>query len=200
MNIGFSGFSAVFPEWILVILEKYLDACECHCLCWWQWSTMCFRLSYITEGATKKASNFIMPLKSIYNKNFYFIEDKCILEHCRKVEAIKKLFLYFSFENCSVYHFRGALCELIFAIHKNVLRNWKKMHPDSNGLIILKIVYVLKQNDANISIFRFSSNVSFRIWLPNLILYESDRCRWCHKYNTKIYALRPQYPLFIIRI
>jgi hypothetical protein len=36
-------------------------------------------ISLIIEGATEKISQFIMPLKLIYCKNFGFIKQKCIL-------------------------------------------------------------------------------------------------------------------------
>jgi hypothetical protein len=49
-----------------------------------------FTFSLITEGTTEKALQFILPLKSIYNKNFGFNEEKCILEHCRKVKKCLK--------------------------------------------------------------------------------------------------------------
>ncbi len=35
-------------------------------------------LLLIIEGATEKVSQFVMTLKSICNKNIYFVEQKCI--------------------------------------------------------------------------------------------------------------------------
>ncbi len=35
-----------------------------------------FAFSLIIEGTTEKVFQFIMPLKSIYNRNFGFIEQK----------------------------------------------------------------------------------------------------------------------------
>ncbi len=35
-----------------------------------KWNTMFFTLSLIMEGATEKVLQCVMPLKSIYNKNF----------------------------------------------------------------------------------------------------------------------------------
>jgi hypothetical protein len=37
-----------------------------------------FAFLSIIEGTTEKVLQFIMPLKSIYNRNFGFIEQKCI--------------------------------------------------------------------------------------------------------------------------
>jgi hypothetical protein len=37
--------------------------------------------SMVTEGAPVKLLQFIMPQKSVYNKNFGFVEQKCIFEH-----------------------------------------------------------------------------------------------------------------------
>ncbi len=42
-----------------------------------------FAFSLIIEGATEKVMHIIKPLKSIYNKNLGFIEQKCIFEHSR---------------------------------------------------------------------------------------------------------------------
>ena len=41
-----------------------------------QWSSTFFAFSLIIEGSTEKALQFMMPLKSIYNRNFGFIEQK----------------------------------------------------------------------------------------------------------------------------
>ncbi len=35
-----------------------------------------FAFSLIIEGTTEKVLQFVMPLKSIYNRNFGFIEQK----------------------------------------------------------------------------------------------------------------------------
>ncbi len=40
-----------------------------------------FAFSLIIEDNTEKVLQFIMPVKSIYNKNLGFIEQKCIFEH-----------------------------------------------------------------------------------------------------------------------
>jgi hypothetical protein len=48
------------------------------------------RLSLITECATEKASQFIMLLKSVYNKNVCLNNQKHIFEHCREINIITK--------------------------------------------------------------------------------------------------------------
>jgi hypothetical protein len=44
------------------------------------------------EGTTEKVLQFKMPLKSIYNKNLGFIEQKNIFEPFRQVQTVKNLF------------------------------------------------------------------------------------------------------------
>jgi hypothetical protein len=50
-----------------------------------------FTFSLIIEGATEKVTQFKMSLKSIYTKNFGFLEQKNIFEHYRKVNTRKCL-------------------------------------------------------------------------------------------------------------
>ncbi len=73
-----------------------------------------FTFSLIVEGGTEKVSQFIMPLKSIYNKNFGFIQLKCTFENDRKVKERKE------YENdaifvikCCDYFCRAALYRLM---------------------------------------------------------------------------------------
>jgi hypothetical protein len=40
-----------------------------------------FAFSLIIEGATEKVLQFIMPVKSIYNKNLGFVGQKMFFEH-----------------------------------------------------------------------------------------------------------------------
>ncbi len=54
---------------------------------------MFFSFSLIIEGTTEKVLQFIMPLKLIYNKNFGFIELKCIFEQYREVQEIKTIII-----------------------------------------------------------------------------------------------------------
>jgi hypothetical protein len=44
------------------------------------------KILLIAEGATKKVSKSIKPLKLVHNKNFCFNEQKCISEHCSKAK------------------------------------------------------------------------------------------------------------------
>jgi hypothetical protein len=54
-------------------------------------------LSLIIEGATEKISQFVITLKSIRNKNVYFVEQKCIFENCEEAETFNNLKTYNSF-------------------------------------------------------------------------------------------------------
>jgi hypothetical protein len=46
-------------------------------------------ISLITDGATEKVLQFMIPLKSVYNKNFGFIQKNYLLKNYRKVKTIK---------------------------------------------------------------------------------------------------------------
>jgi hypothetical protein len=68
-----------------------------------------FSFSLIIEGDTEKVLQFKMPLKSIWNKSFGFIEQKCTFENYREVQTIKYLlidmifvmkFFYLLFQSC----------------------------------------------------------------------------------------------------
>jgi hypothetical protein len=48
-----------------------------------------FAFSLIIVDATEKVLQFMMPLKSIYNKNLGLIEQKCVFEHHREAQEIK---------------------------------------------------------------------------------------------------------------
>jgi hypothetical protein len=50
-------------------------------------------LSLFVEGTTEKVSQFIKPLKLIYNKNVCFREQKCIFKHCREVDLTLEISL-----------------------------------------------------------------------------------------------------------
>jgi hypothetical protein len=54
---------------------------------------MFFVFLLIIENTTEKVLQFIMSLKSIYNQNNGFIEQKCIFEHFREVQTIKNLLI-----------------------------------------------------------------------------------------------------------
>jgi hypothetical protein len=41
-----------------------------------QWNSTFFAFSLTIEGGTEKVLNFITPPKSIYNRNFGFVEQK----------------------------------------------------------------------------------------------------------------------------
>ncbi len=69
-----------------------------------------FEIFLVIEGTTEKVLQFIMPLKSIYNKNFGFIEQKkCFLTIQRGSKNKKSINRnYFSHE----MFFSGDLSEL----------------------------------------------------------------------------------------
>jgi hypothetical protein len=48
-----------------------------------------FAFSLIIEGATEKVLKFIMPLKSIYNRNLGFIEQKMYFLTLQRVSSKK---------------------------------------------------------------------------------------------------------------
>ncbi len=49
-----------------------------------------FAFSVLIEGTTEKVLQFKMPLMSIYNRNFGFIEQKNVFfEHCREFQPYK---------------------------------------------------------------------------------------------------------------
>jgi hypothetical protein len=50
-----------------------------------------FAFSLNIVGTTEKVLQFIMPLKSIYNKNLGSIEQKCIFEQYREAQKIRNL-------------------------------------------------------------------------------------------------------------
>ncbi len=47
----------------------------------------------MTEGTTEKVLQYIMSLKSIYNKNLGLLNKKCIFECYREVLTIKNLLI-----------------------------------------------------------------------------------------------------------
>jgi len=71
---------------------------------------MFLSLPSITEGTTEKVLQFIMPLKTVYSKNFHFNKQKCPLKNSELLEQLKYLHNYV-FK--AVLIFRGAPIELI---------------------------------------------------------------------------------------
>jgi hypothetical protein len=70
---------------------------------WHKWNSAFFALSLIIEGTTEKVLQFIMPLKSFYNRHFGFIEQNMNFEHYREFQASKT-----------------QLIDIIFAMKKNI--------------------------------------------------------------------------------
>jgi hypothetical protein len=50
-----------------------------------------FTLTLITYGSTEKVWPLTMSLKSTFNKNCRFNEQKCVFVHCKKVNTINNL-------------------------------------------------------------------------------------------------------------
>ncbi len=66
---------------MIIILIEYFVKMEQHV----------FAFSLIIEGATDKVMQLIMPLKSIYNQNFGFVEQKMDFRTFQRGSSIKKL-------------------------------------------------------------------------------------------------------------
>ncbi len=47
------------------------------------------KLLFIIEGATEKGLQFIMPLKSVFEKNFCFNQQK-FWKHCGKLKTVNR--------------------------------------------------------------------------------------------------------------
>jgi len=61
----------------------------------YEWNSAFFKLSLIMEQRAQldgKMSLCIMLLKSVYSKNKYFDEQKCIFGHCRKAILINSIY------------------------------------------------------------------------------------------------------------
>ncbi len=83
-----------------------------------------FAFSSIIEGTTEKMLQFKMLLKSIFDRNFGFIEQKkCIFEYCREFQASKTLLIdiIFAMKKNSIDLFRAAPYLLILVLHRDVL-------------------------------------------------------------------------------
>ena len=89
-------------------------------------SSTFFAFSLSIEGTTEKVLQFIMPLKSIYNRNFGFIEQKMNLEHYREFQArnTQLIDIIFAVKKISVDLFRAAPYMLMLVLHKDALFHW----------------------------------------------------------------------------
>ncbi len=84
-----------------------------------------------------------MPLESIYNRNFGFIEQKMNFEHYREFQARKTqlIDIIFVVKKISVDLFRAASYMLMLVLHKDALFKFVKLqvcqkHLTSFNLII----------------------------------------------------------------
>ncbi len=62
-----------------------------------------FGFSLIIEGTTEKVLQFIMPLKSIYNRNFGFIEQKNVFLNTTERFKQEKLLIGIIFAKKNIY-------------------------------------------------------------------------------------------------
>jgi hypothetical protein len=58
-----------------------------------EWNSTFFAFSLIIECATEKVLQLIMPLKSIYNQNLGFIEQKLYFEYYREAQTMNNLLI-----------------------------------------------------------------------------------------------------------
>ncbi len=70
---------------------------------------------------------FIMPTKSVNDRNFHFNVQICAFEYRRKVKTIRHLYnyIFIVLKIYSVYLFSATLYKLILVLHKDVLFHWK---------------------------------------------------------------------------
>jgi hypothetical protein len=80
-----------------------------------------FAFSFIIEGTTEKALQFIIPLNSIYNQNLGFIEQKNVF---LKQENIYYLTLFLSQKNSDDL-FRAATYRVMLVLPKDALFHLK---------------------------------------------------------------------------
>jgi hypothetical protein len=75
-----------------------------------------FRLSLIIEGTTGKVSQFIMPLKSIYNKKICFKNKNVFLNIAKRLTQHINLSnnIINTFKICYVYLFSAAIYNIVF--------------------------------------------------------------------------------------
>jgi hypothetical protein len=85
-----------------------------------------FAFSFIIQGTTEKVLQFIMPLKSIYEKNLVLLNKKCIFELYREVQtSINLLFdTFFAMKKVSDDLFRADPYRLMSVLHKDLLFHW----------------------------------------------------------------------------
>ncbi len=85
-------------------------------------STFFFAFSLIIEGTTEMLLQLIMWLKSIYNKNLGFTDQKCIFEHW-EVQTRKTLLIDIIFVTIKTSDdlFRVAPYRLMSVLHKDAL-------------------------------------------------------------------------------
>jgi len=76
----------------------------------------------ITEGTTEKVLQFMMQIRSIYNKSFVFIVQKGAFEHCRDDLMMKNhlIGIIFVMKIFCWLHFQ----RLMLVLNKDPLSHW----------------------------------------------------------------------------
>ncbi len=94
---------------------------------WFQWNSTFFSFWLIIEGATGKALQFIMQLKSIYNKNIAFIEQKMLFWTLQRGSNKKKSinWHYFGQEFFLYWPLQSCLQRLVLVLQKDALFHWE---------------------------------------------------------------------------
>jgi hypothetical protein len=101
-----------------------------------------FTFSLISEGATEKALQLIMPLKSIYNQNLGFIEQKMDFRTLQRGSNNKNLLIenISSRKYFSVDLYRAAPYRLMLVFHKDALFHLiQKQNPQTFQLFTINI-------------------------------------------------------------
>ncbi len=87
-----------------------------------QWNSKFFAFSLIIEGTTEKVLQFVMPIKSIYNQNLGFIEQKMYF-WTQQRGLNKNIFIdiIFDMKIFSCVLFWAAPYRLMLVLNKDVL-------------------------------------------------------------------------------
>ncbi len=126
----------------------------------------CIFIDY--RGHHKKVLQLKMPLKSIYNMNFGFIEQKYIFEHYKEIETRKNLLIDFIFvmKKNSDDLFRAAPYRLMLVLHKDAL-----FHFHNQSSIQSKSSIVKPTNGTTIGLSFTSKTISVSFQIFDAKLY-----------------------------
>jgi hypothetical protein len=114
------------------------------------WNSAFFDFSLIIEGTTEKALKFIMSLKSIYNRNFGFIEQKMYFWTLQWVSSKKNSinWHHFTTKKISVDIFRVAPYMIMLVLHKDALfHSQLSITPRPSELVLFSFNFSLQNSD-----------------------------------------------------